>query len=122
MKKIAIVGFGFMGRMHYGCWKKLRGAKVVALCDSNLAQLEKASGGNIALVRDGDIITIDIPSRSISVRLSDEELAARRREEEARGRKAFTPPFRQRAVSKSLKAYAAMVSSADKGAIRIIED
>ncbi len=83
---------------------------------------EAASGGNIALVRNGDIITIDIPSRSISVRLSDEELAARRREEEARGRKAFTPPFRQRTVSKSLKAYAAMVSSADKGAIRIIED
>ena len=83
---------------------------------------EAASGGNIALVRDGDIITIDIPSRSISVALSNEELAARRREEEARGRKAFTPPFRQRTVSKSLKAYAAMVSSADKGAIRIIED
>ena len=83
---------------------------------------EAASGGNIALVRDGDIITIDIPSRSISVALSSEELAARRREEEARGRKAFTPPFRQRTVSKSLKAYAAMVSSADKGAIRIIED
>ena len=83
---------------------------------------EAASGGNIALVRDGDIITIDIPSRSISVALSDEELAARRSEEEARGRKAFTPPFRQRTVSKSLKAYAAMVSSADKGAVRIIED
>ena len=83
---------------------------------------EAASGGNIALVRDGDIITIDIPSRSISVALSSEELAARRREEEARGRKAFTPPFRQRTVSKSLKAYAAMVSSADKGAVRIIED
>jgi len=83
---------------------------------------EAASGGNIALVRDGDIITIDIPSRSISVALSSEELAARRSEEEARGRKAFTPPFRQRTVSKSLKAYAAMVSSADKGAVRIIED
>ena len=54
--------------------------------------------------------------------LSDEELSARRREEEARGRKAFTPPLRQREVSKSLKAYAAMVSSADKGATRIIED
>ena len=78
---------------------------------------EAASGGNIALVRDGDIITIDIPSRSISVALSSEELAARRREEEARGRKAFTPPFRQREVSRSLKAYAAMVSSADKGAV-----
>ena len=83
---------------------------------------EAASGGEIALVRDGDIITIDIPSRRIDVRLSDEELSARRREEEARGRKAFTPPLRQREVSKSLKAYAAMVSSADKGATRIIED
>ena len=83
---------------------------------------EAASGGEIALVRDGDIITIDIPSRRIDVALSDAELAERRRAEEARGRKAFTPPFRQRAVSKSLKAYAAMVSSADKGAVRIIED
>ena len=83
---------------------------------------EAASGGNIALVRDGDIIEIDIPSRSINVHLSDEQLEERRREELARGRKAFTPPVRQREVSKSLKAYASMVSSADKGAIRIIED
>ena len=83
---------------------------------------EAASGGEIALVRDGDVITIDIPSRRIDVALSDDELARRRREEEARGRKAFTPPFRQREVSRSLKAYAAMVSSADKGAVRIIED
>ena len=83
---------------------------------------EAASGGEIALVRDGDVITIDIPSRRIDVRLSAEELAERRRAEEARGRKAFTPPVRQRIVSKSLKAYAAMVSSADKGAVRIIED
>ena len=83
---------------------------------------EAASGGEIALVRDGDIITIDIPSRSINVRLTDTQLAERRRQEEARGRKAFTPPFRERSVSKSLKAYAAMVSSADKGAVRIIED
>ena len=83
---------------------------------------EAASGGEIALVRDGDVITIDIPSRRIDVALSDAQLAERRREEEARGRKAFTPPFRQREVSRSLKAYAAMVSSADKGAVRIIED
>ena len=83
---------------------------------------EAASGGNIALVRDGDIIEIDIPSRSINVHLSDEQLEERRREELARGRKAFPPPLRQREVSKSLKAYASMVSSADKGAIRIIED
>ena len=83
---------------------------------------EAASGGNIALVRDGDIIEIDIPSRSINVHLSDGQLAQRREEENARGKKAFTPPYRVREVSKSLKAYAAMVSSADKGAVRIIED
>ena len=83
---------------------------------------EAAAGGNIALVRDGDLIEIDIPKRSLRVLLSDEELAARRREEASRGKKAFTPPQRVREVSKSLKAYAAMVSSADKGGIRIIED
>ncbi len=83
---------------------------------------EAAAGGNIGLVRDGDIILIDIPSRKIEVKLSDEELAARRAEEANRGKKAFTPPFRQREVSKALKAYASMVSSADKGAVRIIED
>ena len=83
---------------------------------------EAASGGNIALVRDGDIIVIDIPSRRIDVRLSAEDLSQRRREEESRGARAFTPPHRHRTVSKSLKAYASMVSSADKGAVRIIED
>ena len=82
---------------------------------------EAAAGGNIGLVKDGDIIEIDIPERSIRVRLSDEELAERRRAEEARGKKAFTPPFRQREVSRALKAYASMVSSADKGGVRIID-
>lgn len=83
---------------------------------------EAASGGAIGLVRDGDVIEINIPERSINVRLTDEELAVRRREEEARGTKAFTPPLRQRTVSKALKAYARMVSSADKGGVRILED
>ena len=83
---------------------------------------EAASGGPIALVRDGDRIVIDIPKRSIDVRLSESELQARRDEECARGKKAFTPPQRVREVSKSLKAYASMVSSADKGGIRIIEE
>ena len=83
---------------------------------------EAAAGGNIGLLRDGDIIEIDIPSRKICVKLSDEELASRRQEEMGRGKKAFTPPFRQREVSKALKAYAAMVSSADKGGIRIVEE
>ena len=82
---------------------------------------EAAAGGDIALVRDGDIIEIDIPARSIRVVLSEEELGERRKEELARGKKAFTPPFRKRSVSKSLQAYAKMVSSADKGAVRVIE-
>lgn len=83
---------------------------------------EAAAGGNIGLVRDGDIIEINIPERSINVRLSEAQLKARRDQENARGKKAFTPPQRNRQVAKSLKAYAAMVSSADKGAVRIIED
>ncbi len=83
---------------------------------------EAAAGGAIGLVKDGDIIEIDIPARTIKVRLTDEQLAERRREEEARGKKAFTPPYRQREVSKALKAYGKMVSSADKGGVRIIED
>ena len=79
---------------------------------------EAAAGGNIGLVRDGDIIEIDIPGRSINVLLSDEELAARRSAEEARGKEAFTPADRDRKVSKALRAYAAMVTSADKGGVR----
>ncbi|WP_080903317.1 dihydroxy-acid dehydratase [Parabacteroides sp. Marseille-P3160] len=82
---------------------------------------EAASGGAIGLVRNGDLIDINIPERSINVKLSDAELAGRRREEEARGKEAFTPPLRKRVVSKALKAYARMVSSADKGGVRIIE-
>ena len=81
---------------------------------------EAAAGGNIALVRDGDIIDIDIPSRSINVRISDDELLARRAEETLRGPGAFTPRARSRCVSKALRAYATMVSSADKGAVRIL--
>lgn len=82
---------------------------------------EAAARGNIGLVKDGDIIEIDIPKRTINVKLSDEQLAERRSAEEARGKKAFTPAKRERNISKALKAYAAMVSSADKGAVRIIE-
>ena len=72
---------------------------------------EAAAGGNIGKLRDGDIIEIDIPARTINVRLTDEELAARE----------MFPITRNRVISKSLKAYASMVSSADKGGIRIIE-
>jgi len=82
---------------------------------------EAASGGNIGLIQDGDIIEIDIPNRSINVKLSDEELNARREAELVRGKDAFKPKDRDRVVSKALRAYASMVSSADKGAVRMID-
>ena len=71
---------------------------------------EAAAGGNVGKLVDGDIIDIDIPARTINVRLSDEELAAR----------PLVPLKRQREVSKALRAYASMVSSADKGGVRLI--
>jgi dihydroxy-acid dehydratase len=80
---------------------------------------EAAAGGNIGLVRDGDIIEIDIPERSINLKISDEELRERRAQEEAKGENAFSP-VRDRKVSKALKIYSHFVSSADKGAVRII--
>lgn len=79
---------------------------------------ESADGGALALVRDGDRIEIDIPRRSIQVMLSGEELAGRRREQEARGAKAWTPASRERKVSAALRAYAAMTTSASRGAVR----
>ena len=79
---------------------------------------EAANGGNIALIRDGDMIEIDIPNRTIQVALTDEELAARRKEEEAQGKLAFRPKKRDRKVSDALRAYASMVLSADKGGAR----
>lgn len=80
---------------------------------------EAAAGGPIALVEDGDLITIDIPSRSINVELSDKEFKDRRESEESRGDAAYTPRCRDRYVSKALKAYAAGVASADKGGVRL---
>ena len=82
---------------------------------------EAASGGNVGLLRDGDMIAIDIAARSIEAEVSDEEFARRRKEEEARGSMAFTPHKRQREISKALKAYSRLVSSADKGAIRMVD-
>ena len=79
---------------------------------------EAAAGGNIALVKDGDIIDIDIPARTINVRLSDEDLRRRRDEEDSFGKEAFTPRNRDRVVSRALKAYASAVTSADKGGVR----
>ncbi len=79
---------------------------------------EAAAGGEIGLVRDGDIIEIDIPARHISVKLTDEQLDTRRKEEKSLGREAFTPRDRKRNISRALKAYAAMVTSADRGGVR----
>jgi dihydroxy-acid dehydratase len=86
------------------------------------ASPEAAEGGAIALVRNGDIIEIDIPNRSINVKLSDTELEARRDQEDARGELAWTPlEERPRKISKALRAYAAMTTSADKGAVRRVD-
>lgn len=79
---------------------------------------EAAAGGNVGLIRNGDIVEINIPSRTINVKVDDETFAARRDEEEARGKDAFTPHHRDRIVSKALKAYASMVTSADRGGVR----
>ena len=79
---------------------------------------EAAEGGAIGLIEQGDIIDIDIPARSISVRISDEELAQRRERMEAKGRDAWKPVKRNRVVSDALKAYAAMTTSASRGAVR----
>mgnify|MGYP000852400204 FL=1 len=80
---------------------------------------EAAAGGNIGLVKDGDVIEIDIPNRIIRVQLSDAELAERRKQEEAKGKAAFKP-VRDRKVSNALKLYAHFVSSADLGGVRIL--
>ena len=80
---------------------------------------EAAAGGNIALVKDGDIIEIDIPNRTINLKISDEELNIRRTVEEAKGENAFKP-LRDRKISQALKVYSHFVSSADMGAVRII--
>ena len=79
---------------------------------------EAAAGGAIALVRDGDTITIDIAERSIRLVVSDDELAAREQAEKAKGKLAYRPAARNRHVSNALKIYAHHVTSADKGAVR----
>jgi dihydroxy-acid dehydratase len=83
---------------------------------------EAAAGGAIALLEDGDTINIDIPARTITVAVSDEELAARRAKEEAKGAAAYKPTNRDRSISKALQAYALFAASADKGAVRILPE
>jgi dihydroxy-acid dehydratase len=82
---------------------------------------EAASGGLIALVETGDEIIIDIPGRTITLNVSDEELALRRHEEERRS-KPYTPADRARPVSAALRAYASMATSASDGAYRRVPD
>ncbi len=82
---------------------------------------EAASGGEIALIRNGDTIAIDIPNRSIELGVTKKDLAARRKEELARGASAFKPR-RKRKISQALRAYALFAASADKGAVRILPD
>lgn len=79
---------------------------------------EAANGGLIGLVKTGDTIAIDIPSRQISLNVDEQTLAARRAAEEARGEKAWSPQNRERQVSFALRAYALLATSADKGAVR----
>lgn len=82
---------------------------------------EAAAGGEIALIRDNDKIVIDISTRSINLQISAEELKSRKESEASRGKAAYTPETRKRNISNALKIYAMHVSSADKGAVRIVE-
>jgi dihydroxy-acid dehydratase len=82
------------------------------------ASPEAAEGGAIGLVEEGDRIEIDIPNRSIHLAISDSELNARRVKMEATGKDAWKPVDRQRSVSPALRAYAAMTTSAARGAVR----
>jgi dihydroxy-acid dehydratase len=81
---------------------------------------EAAAGGNIALIENGDLIEIDIPARSVNLIIGEEELKRRREKELSKGKMAFHPTGRNRIVSDALKVYASLVSSADKGAVRIL--
>ena len=79
---------------------------------------EAANGGNIALIRNGDMVKIDIPGREISVSLDEAELEKRCAQEKERGAQAFKPQSRVREVTTALKTYASLASSADKGGVR----
>ncbi len=82
---------------------------------------EAAGGGAIGLIQNNDKIEIDITKRSINLVISEQDLAKRREAEEAKGKDAFYPVGRNRNISKALKAYASLVSAADKGAVRLID-
>src|SRR5699024_7959349 len=81
---------------------------------------EAAAGGAIGLIEDGDTIRIDVATRTLEVLVSDEELADRRAKMDASERP-WQPADRDRTVTKALRAYAKMASSADRGAVRIVD-
>ncbi len=87
------------------------------LCIGHISP-ESAEGGALALVEEGDAIEIDIPRRVLRADISDQELAARRKKMEEKGAAAWKPTTRDRKVSKALQAYAAMATSASRGAVR----
>jgi len=80
---------------------------------------EAANKGNIALVKNGDVIEIDIPNRAINISITDEELETRRKQMEAKGEQAWKPVSRKRQISQALKIYASLATSADQGAVRL---
>ncbi len=82
---------------------------------------EAAAGGEIALIRNGDLIEIDASQRTMNLLVSEEELSARKKEEDLKGKEGWKPKARPRKVSQALRAYASMVSSADKGAVRELQ-
>jgi len=82
---------------------------------------ESAEGGALALVEAGDLIHIDIPARSVRLGVGDGELERRRKAMEARGERAWKPAARQRHVSRALEAYAALTTSAARGAVRDLQ-
>lgn len=83
---------------------------------------EAAEKGEIALIRDEDTIEINIPQRKINLLISDQEFEERRKQEEAEGKAGWKPGDRKRNITRALKAYASMVTSADRGAIRIVNE
>lgn len=83
---------------------------------------EAASGGDIALIKDGDFIEINIPERKLNVLINDDELSVRRKAEAAKGKDAYRPSGRDRKMSKALEVYSFLATSADKGAVRKLPD
>jgi dihydroxy-acid dehydratase len=81
---------------------------------------EAAAAGELSVIKDGDIIEIDIPGRKLNVKLSEDEMNNRMKQEELKGSEAFKPGNRNRDIPASLRAYAAFISSADKGAVRLV--